>query len=267
MQPLKPILKWAGSKRWLIPLMTELYEPYRDRTWVDPFCGSLALPLAIQPERALLSDINPHLINLYQAITLYSGFKPLDLSNDSQTYYLARAEFNTHIVARSDNWEEQAQLFYYLNYAGFRGLCRFNGDGLFNVPYGDRKQLSYVEDFSDYHKLFQNWRIKRHNYQISCHPHKCREWFLYLDPPYDSIDDKGFTTYSGNPFGWEQQIELIEWASKWDCPTVISNLATDRIVELYERFGYEIEYVEAPRSISCDGNRKKVVEVLAKRGF
>ncbi len=265
--PLKPILKWAGSKKWLVPRLTELYAPYRDRVWIDPFCGSLALPLAIQPQRALLSDINPYLIDLYQAIKLYPKFKPLDLPNDSQTYYLARAGFNIHIANRSNEWERQAQLFYYFNHAGFNGLCRFNKKGFFNVPFGKRKQLSYIKDFSDYHRLFNGWSIKRYDYKSTYHPHKYHERFLYLDPPYDSIDDKAFTSYAGNIFGWEQQVELIEWANEWDCPIVISNLATDRIVELYQKAGYSIEYLQAPRSISCDGNRQKVTEVLATRGF
>lgn len=260
MSELKPLLKWAGGKSWLISKMRELYAPYRDRVWVDPFCGSLALPLALRPDRAFLSDINPYLIELYQQIK-FSDFKPQEIENTEKEYYETREVFNRLIETNSPDRKTLAQLFYYLNHAGYNGLCRFNQKGEFNVPYGKRKKLSFVSDFTPYREAFFDWWFECSTYR----PIVCRkkDSFLYLDPPYDA----GFTAYSGNEFGWAQQVELIEWANQWDCPIVISNLATDRIIELYEKAGFEIEIVEAPRSISCNGDRKKVLEVLAKRGF
>ncbi|NJR32253.1 MAG: hypothetical protein HC778_04620 [Chamaesiphon sp. CSU_1_12] len=111
-------------------------------------------------------------------------------------------------------------------------------------------------------------QFKNHDYRSIFNPTRAEDGFLYLDPPYDSNPEKsGFTAYFGNEFGWGQQQELVEWAAQWECPVVISNLGTSRIVTLYERAGYEIEYIQAPRSISCDGNREKVWEILAKKGF
>lgn len=66
MERLAPPLKWAGGKRWLVPRLAELYAPHRHRRLVEPFCGGLAVALALRPERALLNDINPHLINFYR---------------------------------------------------------------------------------------------------------------------------------------------------------------------------------------------------------
>ncbi|CAG0971204.1 partial Modification methylase DpnIIA, partial [Anaerolineae bacterium] len=68
--PLKPPLKWAGGKRWLVPRLQLLWEvhlkQYPEARLVEPFCGGLAVTLGLQPERALLNDINPHLINFYR---------------------------------------------------------------------------------------------------------------------------------------------------------------------------------------------------------
>ena len=53
---LKPPLKWAGGKRWQVPLLKPLWQPHRHRRLVEPFCGGLAVALGLGPERALLND-------------------------------------------------------------------------------------------------------------------------------------------------------------------------------------------------------------------
>jgi DNA adenine methylase len=63
---LKPPLKWAGGKRWLASRLRSLWEPHRHRRLVEPFWGGLAVTLSLAPARALLNDINPHLINFYR---------------------------------------------------------------------------------------------------------------------------------------------------------------------------------------------------------
>jgi DNA adenine methylase len=58
---LPPLLKWPGGKRWLVPTLSRLYEPYRDRTYVSLFVGGGADVFGLAPARAILNDINPHL--------------------------------------------------------------------------------------------------------------------------------------------------------------------------------------------------------------
>src|SRR5258708_7935596 len=63
--PLNPPLKWAGGKRWQLPYLRKLWERESHRRLVEPFCGGLAVTLGLLPERALLNDVNAHLINFY----------------------------------------------------------------------------------------------------------------------------------------------------------------------------------------------------------
>jgi hypothetical protein len=63
---LRPPLKWAGGKRWQVPHLEPLWRAHAHRRLVEPFCGGLAVTLGLQPQRALLNDINPHLINFYE---------------------------------------------------------------------------------------------------------------------------------------------------------------------------------------------------------
>src|SRR5581483_7002706 len=62
---IRPPLKWAGGKRWQVPHLKPLWESHSHRRLVEPFCGGLAVTLGLMPERALLNDANPHLINFY----------------------------------------------------------------------------------------------------------------------------------------------------------------------------------------------------------
>src|SRR6266568_3439801 len=63
---LRPPLKWAGGKRWLVPILRPMWQPFRDRRLVEPLCGGLAVSLGLRPEHALLNDVNPHTINFFQ---------------------------------------------------------------------------------------------------------------------------------------------------------------------------------------------------------
>src|SRR5215470_11239707 len=90
---LPPPLKWAGGKRWLVPHLEKLWQPNRTRRLVEPFCGGLAVTLGLVPERALLNDINGHLINFYEQ--LQQGLQVnIQMQNDPTLYYSHRSRFN-----------------------------------------------------------------------------------------------------------------------------------------------------------------------------
>ena len=89
------------------------------------------------------------------------------------------------------------------------------------------------------------------------------EDFVYADPPYDVE----FTTYSAGGFSWEDQVRTAKLLAKHPGPVVISNQATDRVVELYEDFGFQLSYLDGPRRISCTGDRSAAKEVLATKGI
>src|ERR1043166_7571258 len=89
---LKPPLKWAGGKRWLVPELIPLWQPYQDRRYVEPFCGGLAGALGLLPFKALLNDVNPHLINFY--IQLGRGLTlDIEMRNEERLFYQHRDRF------------------------------------------------------------------------------------------------------------------------------------------------------------------------------
>ncbi|HKR23385.1 MAG TPA: Dam family site-specific DNA-(adenine-N6)-methyltransferase, partial [Pyrinomonadaceae bacterium] len=152
----KPPLKWAGGKRWLVSHVAPLWEQHKHRRYVEPFCGGLAVALGLQPQRALLNDVNPHLVNFYRH--LQTGLKlTIAMRYDEKLFYQHRAHFNALIRNGGAKSDEAAQLFYYLNRTGFNGLCRFNKSGEFNVPFGTYTRINYDVDFSGYPSALKQW--------------------------------------------------------------------------------------------------------------
>jgi DNA adenine methylase len=255
-----PPLKWAGGKRWLAPTINNYWQAHKQKRFVELFCGGLAISLSLQPEKALLNDANPHLINFY--LWVKKGLRlTIEARNDEPLYYASRDRFNQLIRKKKEHTREAAQLFYYLNRTCFNGLCRFNLSGEFNVPFGSYSDgLKYLTDFMPYMKTFESWNFS--NFDFESTPIK-RGDFIYADPPYDV----GFTTYSKGGFSWEDQERVAEWLARHRGPVILSNHATERIVRLYKKLGFKLNYHDAPRRISCNGNRTSVVEVLAVKGL
>jgi DNA adenine methylase len=255
---IKPLLKWAGGKRWLLPTLLKLWQPKDGCRLVEPFMGSLSVALGLQPARALLNDANIHLVNLYHH--LQQGLVvEIEMKNDREFYYEMRSRFNQLTRTGKYQTSEAAQIFYYLNRTGFNGLCRFNNSGEFNVPFGRYKTINYVTDFSEYQAALQAWDITVGDFEsLQLDP----DDFIYADPPYDVQ----FTKYSQDDFKWEDQERLTKWLAQHPGKVVLSNQATDRIVDLYQNHGFTMDIVDAPRRISCNGDRRSAKEVIAYKG-
>ena len=257
---LSPPLKWAGGKRWLLPHILPIWGKHLHRRLVEPFCGGLAVTLGLLPKRALLNDINPHLINFYRQLSLglKLPFKAED--NDKVVFYKNRDRFNELIKTQKGLGREAAQLFYYLNRTCFNGLCRFNKSGLFNVPHGRYNTINYASDFYAYKALFQTWEFSNVDFEkVTIQP----DDFIYADPPYDVE----FTSYSAGGFSFKDQERLAEWLANQTVPIVLSNQATKKIIGLYTKHGFDLDFYAAPRRISCNGDRRAAKEVLATKNL
>jgi DNA adenine methylase len=254
-----PPLKWAGGKRWQIPHLKPIWQDHAHRRLVEPFCGGLAVALGLTPRRALLNDINPHLINFYG--WLKRGLRiDIRLEHNSTVFYTHRARFNSLLNECQEKSREAASLFYYLNRTGYNGLCRFNSHGEFNVPFGKYKRINYSKDFTTYRALFESWEFRLGDFeQLRISPTD----FIYADPPYDVE----FTKYAKEGFSWDDQVRTATWLSAHTGPVVLVNQATERICRLYTNLGFQLTFLNAPRRINCTGNRSPAREVFALRNL
>jgi DNA adenine methylase len=256
---MSPPLKWAGGKRWQVPHLRLIWQRHEHRRLVEPFAGGIAVALGLRPDRALLNDANPHLMNFYR--WLKRGLKTATrFENNERLYYCHRAHFNELLRNGCETTAEAAALFYYLNRTGYNGLCRFNAKGEFNVPFGRYKTISYTTDFAAYAAMFDGWEFRHGDFEAI--PLEAAD-FVYADPPYDVP----FTTYSAGGFTWDDQVRAAEWLTRHAGPVLLVNQATDRVERLYRDLGYAVEFLDAPRRISCTGDRTPAREVFASRNL
>jgi DNA adenine methylase len=207
----------------------------------------------------VLNDLNPHLINFYTQLRRGLSIE-IETRYDRELFYAHRTRFNQIIKDGGAKTSEAAQLFYYLNRTCFNGLCRFNQSGEFNVPFGQYKTVNYATDFAEYRKLFRTWSFTNKDLaKLSIKP----DDFIYADPPYDVE----FTTYSAGGFSWHDQVRTAELLAKHRGPVLLSNQATKRIVALYRSLKFDLKFLDAPRRISCNGDRSAAREVLATRNL
>jgi DNA adenine methylase len=256
---LTPPLKWAGGKRWQIPHLRPLWQPHQRRRLVEPFCGGLAVSLGLMPARSLINDTNPHLISFYR--WLKKGLTiDLSMENRSEFFYECRERFNALLAAGKGDSREAASLFYYLNRTGYNGLCRFNQQGEFNVPFGRYHRIAYRSDLTEYRAVLSAWEITNDDVEAIALD---ADDFVYADPPYDVE----FTQYAQGGFSWEDQERTAVYLAKHPGPVILVNQATRRIRKLYRDLGYRIRLLDAPRRISCTGDRTPAREVLATRNL
>lgn len=260
----RPFLKWAGNKYRILDRVWPLLPA--GRRLVEPFVGSGALFLNTAYDRYLLADSNPDLIVLYQTLQqegddFIDACRPLFTAdhNTAPVYYRLRHEFNACTDAR-----RRAVLFVYLNRHGYNGLCRYNAQGHFNVPFGRYKQPYFpAEEMRTFHHKARRARFLLQDFATTLRATR-RGDVVYCDPPYAPLSvTASFTAYHSRGFSLRQQEELAALAQRCagrGIPVLISNHATDFTEQLYARA--EQHSFSVRRSISCLGNRRQPVREL-----
>lgn len=189
-----PPIKSQGIKTKLVPWIQCMIPNDFTGTWIEPFMGTGVVALNVAPHRAILSDINPHLINFYtgvltgeitpegvRAYLLEEGKKLLEIGEDH--YYFIRDRFNA---------KHSPLDFLFINRAGFNGMIRFNQKGKLNIPFC-RKPNRFAQTYITKIVRQVNWVSKL--IQAKEFTFKCQDFtktileatsedIIYCDPPY-----------------------------------------------------------------------------------
>lgn len=199
------ILKWAGNKT---AIMSELKKhlPAGPRL-VEPFAGSCAVMMETEYPSYLVADINPDLINLYKKVaadceSFISRARALfEEANREVAYYNIRQEFN-YSTEITDFMK--AVYFLYLNRHGYRGLCRYNKSGHFNIPYGNYKNPYFPEkEIRAFAEKAQRATFICASFDETLAMLKAGD-VVYCDPPYDGT----FSGYHTDGFTEDDQYHL-----------------------------------------------------------
>ena len=267
---LKPLVKWAGGKRQLLSKLIEKL-PAKWKNYYEPFVGGGALLVELYNrnllKKAIISDLNKDLINLYNVVKykpydLIEALKDTKFKNDRETYIQLRERFN-EIRDSHDNEVECAALFIYLNRHGYNGLWRVNKEGKFNVPFGKYKNPSMPDDdlILEFSKMLQNVEILNEDFEHAVRTAESGD-FIYFDPPYLPISKtSNFTDYTSEGFDIEEQKRLARLCKELSDRRVyimVSNSDTSEITKLYEKYDdFYIYRVTSNRLINSKTDRRK----------
>lgn len=266
-----PFVKWAGGKRQLMDRISERM-PLNYNNYYEPFVGGGAVLFGIQPDCAVINDLNASLINTYRIIAnrpedFIATINRLDseMSEDGKNYYYNLRERYNDKLMKSELDVEMAALFVFINKHCFNGLYRVNGKGLFNVPYNNSRKKSIDEEsvlaVSEYLKKI---KILQGDFEVACKDAQKGD-FVFLDSPYAPLNPSTFESYTKEGFDVESHVRL---ANLYDdltgrgCYCMLTNHNTEFINELYENKGYRIDVVSVKRMINSDSSNRTGEEVI-----
>ena len=178
-------LRYPGGKGrmldFLIPQLAS--SALTANRFVEPFAGGGAVFFALSPKRALLSDINSELIDLYCGIRRY----PIEVWNIFQGFPSTKDAYYKIRDWKHDelDFPTRTARTLYLNRTCFKGMWRHNGNGEFNVGYGgqDRRWVISKETLVWVSKKLRRVSLKCSDFEEVIDA--CEEDdFIFVDPPY-----------------------------------------------------------------------------------
>ena len=259
----RPILKWAGGKVQLLDVLLP-HVPRRYNTYIEPFLGGGALFFSLLPERAIVADSNPELINFYCVVVqdVESLIERLaTMTNDEATFYAMRASDPASLSP-----VERAVRTIYLNRTCYNGLYRVNRKGQFNVPFGHYKNpiLCDASNLRAASFALQRATILRADYKDILHQHAQPGDFVYLDPPYLPVSTySDFKRYTKEQFYEEDHRDLaleVARLHELGCYVLLTNSNHPLAHELYSQ--YQIEVHRTRRNISKAASKRTGEDVI-----
>ena len=291
----KPFLKWAGGKTQLLPtidsFLPETFQGEDDITYIEPFVGGGAMLFYMLQKypnikRAIINDINPHLIKTY-GIIRDEPYSLIDALNDLQNQFKALADYDkqkelyldirAHFNNKTLTGVEEAAYMIFLNRTCFNGLYRENSKGGFNVPFGRYSNPTICDEdliLAD-SELLQKVEILNGDFSHTAE-YVHGYTFFYFDPPYRPLDaTSSFNSYVKESFDDNEQIRLKNFYSDLSaggCYAMLSNsdcrgrnAEDDFFDRLYADFF--IERVYAKRCINANASKRGTLTELLIRNY
>ena len=223
-EKLTPPITWCGGKRRLLKDIIPLIPEFKG-IYYEPFIGAGAVFLELRPKNAIISDINPDIINMWKQIKKYPNKLTKELSSykvNKKTWYKMNDEFpnlNKKSVKR-------ASYFMFLLSYVFMSIYKLNNNGKFKNKFV--KSLQTRNKFND--KILKNIKniskyLNEYNVKIikgsydKILQNVIKDDFVYLDPPYPDFK-KGNIGYQVH----FNHLKFCKIFNKLKCKAIMSNL-------------------------------------------
>ncbi len=254
---MNPMLKYRGGKSREIPLFQK-YIPNSFSTYIEPFLGGGAVFFHLEPERAILNDVNSRLITFYECVrnqyadmrneldTLQELYEKNQLdyklrkekrpdervSNaNEELYYRIRDMYNGKI----DKEYLDGVIYFFINKTAYSGMIRYNNSGDYNVPFGRYPNLNTKLITTEHSQLLQRAELSQVDY-ADVFAKADSNSFMFLDPPYDCVFNDYGNIDMMNGFDEEQHRRLALDFRNLSCKALMVIGKTALTEELYGKF-------------------------------
>jgi DNA adenine methylase len=196
---MKTFIKWQGNKSKHLNKFIE-YIPDFSGTYIEPFVGSGALLLKLQPEKWIINDLNKDLINIWNQVKnnpdeiieifkeFSKHFKPL-----SKTDKVKYCKEITSKIEKLPYDIKRASIYLLMKYCSYMGHIIINNKFLFqgldmhiylenNYPFLKQNNYDNILEVSEYVNNSKG-QIFNKSYEIILDKAKSGD-FIFLDPPY-----------------------------------------------------------------------------------
>lgn len=205
---MNPVLKYRGGKSREIPRFVQ-YIPNNYNRYIEPFLGGGAVYFYLEPENAILNDLNVRLMTFYTQLrnnyplmrqqldviqhiyevnqAAYRRLKAQAVpevrvpNENEELYYQMRELFN-----HPDDTYLDGVLYFFINKTAYSGMIRYNNNGEYNVPFGRYPNLNTHLITQQHSDLLQNAKLFNLDYRAIFDMAEADD-FIFLDPPYDCI--------------------------------------------------------------------------------
>lgn len=236
------------------------------KRYIEPFFGGGGVFFGLNPERAILGDINKDLMFFYKELredpkSLVEGMAGFE--NTKKDYYTVRA-MDRDIKFGNLTTSYKAARFYYLNQMSYNGLYRVNKNGEFNAPYGYRKwkfEPKIANLVSVSKKLNEDGITLFLGDFRDCLKGIKKGDFIYLDPPIMKSVRYHRTDFTLADM--EDLKEICDRATKRGARFLMTYKYDDKVIELFK--DYEITTFSNLRKVNSDiTNRKNIADIIIK---
>ena len=259
---MNPVLKYRGGKSREIPRFLQ-YIPDDFNRYIEPFLGGGAVYFYLEPENAILNDVNTRLMTFYTQLkeqyplmrqqldeiqALYeknqAAFKKIKVKKpdervpnaNEELYYRMRDLFNN-----PDGTYLDGVLYFFINKTAYSGMIRYNSNGEYNVPFGRYPNLNTRLVTQQHSDLLQGADLFSLDYS-KIFEMADKDDFIFLDPPYDCVFNDYGNIDMMNGFDEEEHRRLAADFRNLPCRALMIIGKTPLTEELYGEYIFDEYY-------------------------
>lgn len=279
---MNPVLKYRGGKSREIPRFLQ-YIPDDFNRYIEPFLGGGAVYFHLEPDNAILNDINERLIIFYQQLrnnypqmrqqldelqrqyeANQLAYKQLKAQNPEERVPNANEDLYYHIrelFNHPDDTYLDGVLYFFINKTAYSGMIRYNSNGEYNVPFGRYPNLNTRLVTLQHSELLQGADLFSLDYR-QIFDMADEDDFMFLDPPYDCVFNDYGNIDMMNGFDEAEHRRLAADFRNLHCRALMIIGKTPLTEELYGEFIFDEYYKNYAVNIKNRFNNDKMHIVI-----